>query len=272
MKYTRYIDKEQIELLKYEVLSQDLYIRLTRELLEYCEEIDDLIIARKNRFINLSRTIKGGKIYVLESDDDGFYHNAEHIWHNGNFLLIFRDLNTIQFIEFMCELFKTDHFQVHHINELLDEENASFRFSENNNYGVNVFPIDEIEEKIDEKSHPNIRFLVKRMEKAFSDSDFSLVLLSSASIFETMAKDIIGLDKIQDETLGGFFKRFEKDSSLPKEFLAYILDTYNQRSKEPLAGHGSTKLPKIDKAQATSIKELTKAFVRIEYTLKAEKN
>jgi hypothetical protein len=272
MKYPKYITKEQIQLLKYEVLSQDFYIRLTRELLEYCEEIEELIIARKNRFINLSRTIKGGKIYVLQSDDDGYYHIAEHNWHNGNFLLVFRDLNTIQFIEFMCELFKTDHFQVRSINELLEYENASFRFTENGNYGINVFPIDNLEDKIDEESHPNIRFLVKRMEKAFTDSDFPLVLLSSASIFETMAKDIIGLDKIQDETLGGFFKRFERDSSLPKEFLAYILETYNERSKEPLAGHGSTKLPTINKEQATSIKELTKAFVRIEYTLKAEKS
>jgi hypothetical protein len=268
MKYPRYITQEQIELLEYEVLSQDFYIRLTRELLEYCEEVEGLIIARKNRFINLSRTIKGGKIYVLQSDDDGFYHIAEHNWHEGNFLLVFRDLNTIQFIEFMCELFKTDHFQVHHINKLLEDENASFRFTENSNYGINVFPIDELEDKIDVASHPNIRFLVKRMEKAFTDSDFPLVLHSSASIFETMAKDIIGLEAIQDETLGSFFKRFEKDSSLPKEFLAYILATYKDRSTEPLSGHGSTKIPKINKEQAISIKELTKAFIRIEYTLR----
>lgn len=271
MKYPKSITKDQIDLLEYEVLSQDFYIRLTRDLLDFCEEcleMDNMIISRKNRLINLSRTISGRNIYVLESDDDGQYINAEHSWHNGMFFLIFRSLNTIQFIEFMFELFKLNLFKIDYINSLLINENASFRFIEN---GIDVFPFEELDDTISEETHPNIRYLIKRMDNAFNEEDYSLVLLTSATIFETMAKDIIGIDSIQNESLGSFFERFKKDTSIPKEIVEYIIQTYNKRSKEPLSGHGSIKTPTLKKQDAVIIKELTKAFIKIEYSQKINK-
>jgi hypothetical protein len=115
--------------------------------------------------------------------------------------------------------------------------------------------------------HPNIDLLMKRMDRALEDGDYPAVLHASASVFETMAKDIVGLPSVQTQTLKGFFDRYRKDTHLPKEIIDYVLSIYESRNRTPLAGHGSTLDPVISRETAISLTEMTKAFVRIEYRL-----
>lgn len=160
MKFPKYITKEQIKQLEYEVLSKDFMIYLTRSLLDWCEnaEYAEVIIARKNRIINLSSTISGNKIYLLESDDMGAYQQVEYDWHDSNFLLVFRRLNTIQFIEFAGELLRAGYFKLNFLNDALKSEGASFRFVKNKGeFKIDVFNVEEIEEADISKEHPNIR-------------------------------------------------------------------------------------------------------------------
>lgn len=122
-------------------------------------------------------------------------------------------------------------------------------------------------DKIDDKGavkHPNIHILIKRMNTALDNGDPACVLHTSASIFETMAKDIVGIDTVQNQSLGAFFDRYRRESALPLEVLDYILSVYKRRNIEPLAGHGSVKEPTILMSEAVVLAELTKAFVRIE--------
>ena len=105
MKFTIYSTKEQKKQLEYEVLSQEFYAFVTRHLMHWAEEPEytESIIFRKNIIINLSSTILAKSIYVLESDDNGNYEEAEYAWHDSNFHLAVRRLDTIQFIEFAGE-------------------------------------------------------------------------------------------------------------------------------------------------------------------------
>ena len=119
-----------------------------------------------------------------------------------------------------------------------------------------------------ERGHPNISSLVRRMNHALTKGDYSAVLHSSASIFETLAKVVVGIPSIQDQTLKSFFDRYRKDSTLPDEILDYILAIYESRNSTPLAGHGSTQTPDISRTEAVVLAEITKAFVRIEYILR----
>jgi len=273
MKFPKYITKDQIKQLEYEVLSKDFLIYLTRSLLDWCENSEYLeeIIARKNRIINLSSTISGNKIYILESDDMGAYQQAEYDWHDSNFLLIFRRLNTIQFVEFAGELLRAGYFKLSFLNDALKSEGASFRFVKKEGaFKVEVLNIDEIEDADISKEHPNIRLLVSRMENSLEKDDYSGVLHSSASVFETMAKDIVGIPTIQDKTLKSFFDRYKIDSKLPEPILDFILETYDKRNVTPLAGHGSIETPGVTKEQAIILSELTKSIVRIEGKLKRE--
>jgi len=116
--------------------------------------------------------------------------------------------------------------------------------------------------------HPNIKVLLDRMDDALDRGDYSSVLHASASAFETMAKDIVGIPGVQNQTLGSFFNRYRNDSILPVEILDYILATYELRNTAPLAGHGSTQTPSMDRKTAIALSEMTKAFVRIEYKMR----
>jgi hypothetical protein len=54
--------------------------------------------------------------------------------------------------------------------------------------------------------------------------DYAGVLHASASAFETLAKIVVDLSTVQDQTLASFFERYRKDSALPDEVLNHILD------------------------------------------------
>jgi len=273
MKYTKYLTSDDVRALELEIVSQDLKIFLTRELQRKIEsdEFPEHDIISQNAIINKSRNIAGLPIYVLEGDLDGYFHPAENAWHNGEFQLVFRRLSTIQFIEFVGDLIKDGYFGKGEINEYLEKDNVSFRF-ENNEDGelaVEVFPLDKVESEATPE-HPNIRVVARRMDDALKRDDYAGVLHASAVIFETMAKDIVGIPTVQNQTLKWFFEKYRKDSLLPNEILDYILSVYDLRNTEPLAGHGNTKTPEITKETAIVLSEMTKAFVKIEYTLHKE--
>jgi hypothetical protein len=116
--------------------------------------------------------------------------------------------------------------------------------------------------------HANIHFLIERMDSDLHREDYAGVLHCSASIFETMGKDIVGIPSVQTQTLKSFFERYRKDSALPQEILDYIVSVYEKRNVTPLAGHGSIQKPAISKQEAVFLVELTKAFVNIEYKLR----
>jgi len=128
-------------------------------------------------------------------------------------------------------------------------------------------PAIAIIDNIADDEHPNIRILLDRMTRSLYACDYSAVLHASASVFETLAQDIIGLESIKNQTLPSFFKRYRKDSSLPNEILDYILSIYKRRNNEPLAGHGSTNTPSITQSEAVILAELTIALVKIERRL-----
>lgn len=117
-----------------------------------------------------------------------------------------------------------------------------------------------------ENAHKHIiTVLIPRMETAFERGDYSSVMHSSASIFETMAKHIINKPTIQDQSFGSFFESYKNNSSLPPEIVEYIYQIYKTRGSMPLAGHGSTAEPTLSKEDARVLMEFTIAIVRIEY-------
>lgn len=275
MRYTRYVKNADVPKLELEVVPQDLRTYLTRLLESRIPQGDagdyQIGIIWQNRFINRARNLLGLPLYVLESDDWGFFHPAEHAWHQGEFEIMLRRLSTVQFVEWICDVIQWKFLIMDEINELLEQENLSFRIKERNEkFSVEVFSIEKLEREVEHAEHPNIRLLVNRMDDALQREDYAGVLHSSASIFETMAKDVVGLPTVQNQTLKSFFDRYRKDSGLPDELLNYIISIYDARNTTPLAGHGSTQLPTISKETAIVLCEMTIAFVRIEYTLHAE--
>jgi len=182
-----------------------------------------------------------------------------------------------QFAELLCEFVNDGLYKCEELNEFLKKDGVSFRLNnDNSNERIEIEVLD-IEDIVDiEESHSlmetstNIGHLVRRMEAALQKNDYSLVVHSSASIFETLAKIVVKGASVQDKTLGSFFDSYRKDSSLPDAFLDYIKNIYTLRNVTPLAGHGSTQNPNLTQKEAIVIFEITKALVKIEHRLQRE--
>lgn len=264
MKYTLYLKQNQVDELEYEVVSTELRVHITRLLSQQIKGEWTIVI--QNKLINKARSLIGLRLYVLE-DIMGEYEPQQYAWHNGEFELLLRRFKTSEIVEFLGFLIEEKYFTVEEINELLVKDGLSFYFERTfDKINVCLTPLDDMSDQ-EEREHTNIRILVRRMEDALKREDFAGVLHTSASILETLAKDIIDIPTIQDQPLKSFFDRYRKDSKLPDEILNYILKIYDLRNTTPLAGHGSTKEPEISKDQAIILSEMTKTFVKIEYTL-----
>lgn len=261
------LTKKTIKELEYEVISEEARLKLTRLIrkIAMCED-DKIHLIRMNRLINIANSALGRPIYRLETDDMGEYMPEEFVWHTGELELIFRRPNTIKLLEILGDMIEENLLKAYHINAILKEDVSSVEFilNDDNDVSIRVYNLDEVDDEVDLEEHPNIRILIGRMEKCFEEGDFAGVLHSSASVFETLAKDIVTIESVQNSTLGSFFERYKKDSGLPEPILDYILEIYKRRNSEPLAGHGSTGTPSITKEEAILLKEMTKTFVRME--------
>jgi len=265
------LKKNDVEKLQYEVVSEGARLKLTRLIrgMVNCSDLS-VEILRQNRVVNIARNVLGSPLYVLDADDMGDYHTAEHSWHFGEIELTMRRPNSTKLVEILADLLEDDILDLDMVNEILYEDGSSIQFkseSFDDDISVLITPISEIEELEDSQEHPNIRKLIKRMEDALEGQDFPAVLHASASVFETLAKDIVSLQTVQNKSLGAFFDRFKKDSLLPEPILEYIKDIFNRRNTEALAGHGSLQTPTIERQEAVVLVEMTKTFVRIERQL-----
>jgi hypothetical protein len=270
MKYSIYLTEDDKKHLEFEVVSRELRVHLTR-LIERDSSFSKNELINQNWLVNRSRNLVARELYVLEADQDGCYEVCEYGWHIGEFALALRRLDTPRLIELLCDIIIRGWLSAGELNKLLKREGASFCFSyDGEDVKVEVLSLSQLEEDAPlPQEHPNIRLLVTRMSSSLEDKDYSAVLHASASIFETLAKQVVGIPNVQNETLGAFFARYQKDTKLPIELQNKILAVYKQRNTEPLAGHGSLQSPNVTFDEAVTLSELTKAYIKIEYLLQA---
>ena len=270
--------KEQISL---EVVSSDARLDLTRVLRARIKNEDPSIqLVRQNAIINLANTVLNRPIYVLEPDNWGDYMPAEHGWHNGEFELILRRPGTLQLIETLGDLISSEWLSCEEINEILINCNCSIRFYEEENDSIQKFfeqendsikiklvELPDIVQDLPPDQNANIRKLIERMDRALQDNDWSLVLHVSASVFETLAKLVVPLNVVENQSLGSFFSAYRKHSTLATPMLDYIESIYKKRNVEPLAGHGSTKDSSITQEEAVTVSTFTRTLVHLEREL-----
>lgn len=261
------LTKKQEEELEYEVITSNGRAKLTRLVRKVAKSDNrNIHLIKMNRYINIANTVLGRPTFVLEPDDMGEYMVEEFAWHFGELELIFKLPNTNKLLEILADMIEQELLELSIVNKIFKEDGSSVQFMINSedDVSIHVEDFEELESEIDKEEHPNIRALIDRMERSLSSGDYAGVLHSSASIFETLAKDIVKIESVQNSTLGSFFERYKKDSGLPEPILNYILEIYKRRNSEPLAGHGSTNLPSITKEEAIVLAEMTKTFVRME--------
>lgn len=267
----RGLSKTQQKTLEYEVISDNARLKIARLFRNATRREDgdsDIEIILKNRIINIARQVEGLSIYRLESDGDGYYLSPEKAWHFGELEAIPRRQTTEELVETLCDLLDEDLIPIKEVNVILAEDNSQIQINnERTDLEVEIVDVKDIPDEDITSEHPNIRKLVSRMDLLFDGNDFAGVLHTSASVFETLAKDVVKKSTIDNQPLGSFFEAYRNKSKLPETVLDMIKQVYDKRNKEPLAGHGSTTPPNINKEEAIVLVEMTKAFIRMERKL-----
>jgi len=275
MPFMRLTNKQQIGL-QLEVVPHEARLELTRLIRYACKAGDetDITLIRENEFINIANQVLGNPIYVLNGGDWGEYHPAEYAWHHGQRELVMRVPSTLQLAEILADYLQKEMMSTTQVNEILRRYGCGFSYEEvdsvrddTTTIKIKVLPVESIEEVDLNSDHPNVRRLVARMDRSLSDKDFAGVLHASASVFETLAKDIMENPNVNSQTLASFFDGYRKKSLLPEPVLDYMLLVYKDRNIMPLAGHGSLTVPTISAEEAVTLCELTKTIVRIERKL-----
>ena len=259
-------EKNQLE---FEILPYSARLQLTRLLRASVKSADDMNgwVIRANGIINVCRNVLGLPVSIVEMNEWGDYEYYDGGWMRAELEVSMRRPDTVELVETLADLIQAAWIEADEVNQILSEHGIGVGFEmSRSSVSVTIVPTEEIEED-DESEIPNIRLLIKRMETAFDNSDYSGVLHASASVFETLAKDVFQNPNIQDKPLGSFFDGYRKASRLPEPVLDYIKEVYNRRNTEPLAGHGQVSPPTVTHEEAVVLIEMTKAFLKIERKL-----
>jgi hypothetical protein len=263
------LNKKQLKQLEFEVVPQRARLQLLRQLRRAVDHQDaDAYTAWMNNVVNICRSVLGLPVSIIEQTDFGQYEFVDTGWLRSELEVSMRRPDTGELVETLADLIQEGWLDGDTVNEILSGNGCAIHYEKDmdGDVSVEITPVEEIEIK-EEDEIPNIRVLIQRMETALVNGDYSGVLHAGASVFETLAKDVVAIPTVEDKTLASFFERYRKDSKLPKPILDYILETYKRWNKEPLAGHGRLKEPTVTKKQAVILSEMTKAFVRIERQL-----
>ncbi len=263
--------REQIEL---EIISSEARLRITRLLRrsvrgshsEHSHPMIELIAI--NRLVNLANTVLGRPIYILELGEWD-YEPAEYAWHTGQLELVTRRPDTAQLVEILVDFTDAGYILIEHVNGILEADRSGIRLLDTDDgIEVKLTDISDLPEApLAPGEHVNVRKLVERMDRAMQDRDWSLVLHTGASIFETLAKQIVPNPNVQNQSLGSWFSLYRKHSRLAVPLLDTIETIYKRRNIEPLAGHGSASAPSITEEEAVHVRELTITLIRLERTL-----
>jgi hypothetical protein len=269
------LNKKEGRQLEMEVVPHDTRLKLTRLIRQRCAHPEGPYqLVRTARFVNIANHVMRRPTLDLESDDWGEdYPHAAYAKIESERELIMRLATTVEVAEILGDYLQAGMLEQHAVNEILEEGNCGFKFRKQESYddeisvSIEIKSLEDIGEPDLSDQHPNIRVLVNRMDRALNDKDHAGVLHASASIFETLAKDVVRNPNVENQTLASFFGAYRNASGLPDPVLDYIQQVYNDRNTEPLAGHGSMRPPEIDRREATVLAEITKAIVRSERKL-----
>lgn len=264
--------REQLEL---EVVSTSARLQLTRLLRKSVkvtnansEDAHQIELIRQNKIVNIVNNSVGRPIYTLELSDWD-YLPAEYAWHNGEIEVAMRRPDTATLAEILADLIEETNIRATDVNQILNADGCGFRiYLEDNDALIKILDVTELpDQPVGSAKYTNVRKLVERMDRAMQDKDWSLVLHTGASIFETLAKQVVPNPNVQNQSLGGWFSQYRNHSKLATPLLDVMEEIFKRRNIEPLAGHGSASDPSITQQEAIQIRELAVVLVRLERAL-----
>ena len=254
------LTKEQVKELEFEIIPKQAKIDLTRLVRQNIGENYFMGL----RYINMKETIQGKRITEPVFDEYGeSLSSVLTMYVISSIENIFNGLETYEIMELLFDYIQANLIEATYINNIFNEYEIPILFQTDwqNHLSIEVESIEG--NSVSEQEHSNIKKLMSRMDRDFADDDYTGVLHASASIYETLVKDISQDPKIQNKSLGQILNNPKISLNIPNHILDYIQEIFKKRNTVPTAGHGGTSTPTITEEEAIVIQEFTKAIVRV---------
>ncbi len=279
MKFPRFVSSHMLAGLELEHPSAELSVFLTRELRRKFasagESADAFDLVRMNYWINRSRNLAAESIYVLEIAESGAAPTpAELAWHWGQFELLFRRLDTLQFVELLGEMIEERVFTIAWTNRQLEADGVGFQFVSDERVrsrSIQLRDVLELEElaKTQPQWQQNLRLLVRRMDVAAVAADVGATLRAGAAVWETAARELLGLSGARLEALRHFSERQRRVVELPPTIAGVLLDACDKGIVAPLAElEALAASTELTAAELSALVELIRGFASVAFGLK----
>jgi hypothetical protein len=257
-----YLTQQQKEKLEFETIPKEVKIYLTRIINQKVFSREHFNAQRNTAlfYVNKANVVKGKPSIALgsewEYDEDGSFTSLLFSELDN----IFKWTDTVDFIEILLDYINMKLLDTACINDIFSKYEVPINID---NGRIEI--LEEVEEgsTLINQAHPNLKQLISRMESCLGSDDYSGVLHAAASVFEVLSKQTVNNPNVQNQAFGSFYALYDKTSKLPKKFKEFMLETYQQRSVMPNAGHGSTNVPTITEEEAIILNEMTKSISRI---------
>lgn len=254
------LTKEQVKELEFEELPKQATIDFTRLVRLIIN--DNYFLGL--RFINMKETILDKKVTKPVFDDySESLTESLTLYIMSSIEDIFNNLELNEVVELLFDYIQLDLMDITSVNNILKKYEIPVLFEQDNQHNLNV-KTENIEDiPVSKNEHPNIKQLISRMDNNFANNDYAGVLHASASIYETLVKDIAGAPKFKKMSLGQILNDSAFSLNIPEQIMEYIREIFKKRNTVPTAGHGGVSIPTITEEEAIVIQEFTKAIVRV---------
>ena len=254
------LTKEQIKELEFEEIPKQAKTDLTRLVRQTIN--DNYFLGL--RYVNMKETILGKRITEPVFDDyvESLTESLT-LYVISSIENIFNNLELYEIVELLFDYIQADLININSVNNIFKEYEVPVLFEQDwrNHLSIKTENLKDI--PILENEHPNVKKLISRMDSSFANDDYTGVLHASASVYETLVKDISGEPKFQKMSLGQILNDSQFSLNIPEQIIDYIREIFKKRNTVPTAGHGGTSIPTITKEEAIVIREFTKTIVRV---------
>lgn len=223
-----------------------------------------------NAVVNAASNITQRPVYVLEDDGYGMYEPAVMAWHDGEISASIRSMSAAEIAEFSAEMVAHRYLSLNAINEVFEAFNfgARIRRPEPGKVEVEILESTDLDQRVEESAHQNIRALFARAGSNLDAGDYTGVLVAVAGALETLAKETVGTSAVAKKSMGQFKTEYKAASNLPDPVVDYMHEIFSRRNTEPTAGHGGLEEPTFTRAEAVVMLNMAKAFVACENALR----
>lgn len=220
--------------------------------------------------LNIAHQVLGKVIVEIPlSDESVFYDSITGASVRSMIEGIVAGISAREYFEIVGDFICEGIFTLDEVNKMLEKNDSSVRYYlKDETLKISFSYKEDSADEIDRVA--NVGTLFNRIESAMERADYAEVLHASASIFETIMRDVMNIPG-NKMTFDSMMKNgFKEKSGLPEWVTDQMNKIYIDRGRKPIAAHGAVEEPGLTRRDAMEIVEFTKMVVKMQRDIQVD--